>query len=79
MRPHSANCGIMRDLLFINMKTRKSITKRFKITKTGKVLRRATGQNHYRNKKSGEEKRKGRKWVEVLGSEAKRIKHLRFN
>lgn len=61
------------------MKTRKSISKRFKITKTGKVLRRATGQNHYRNKKSGEERRKGRKWIEVSGPEAKRIKHLIAN
>jgi len=34
------------------MKTRKSIKKRFKITKTGKVLRRAIGQDHFRAKKS---------------------------
>jgi len=45
------------------MKTRKSITKRFKITRTGKVLRRATGQDHYRAKKSGKRIRKSRKWV----------------
>ena len=55
-------------------KTRKSIKKRFKITKTGKVLRRKPGQAHYRAKKSGEEKRKGKKWVEVTGKEAKKIK-----
>jgi large subunit ribosomal protein L35 len=61
------------------MKTRKSISKRFKITKTGKVLRRATGQNHYRNKKTGEQKRKGRKWIQVSSPEAKRIKHLIAN
>ena len=35
------------------MKTRKSITKRFKITKNGKILRRPTGQNHLRSKKTG--------------------------
>lgn len=57
-------------------KTRKSIAKRFKITKTGKILRRATGQNHYGMKKSGESKRKKRKWVRVSKPEAKKIKKL---
>lgn len=55
---------------------RKSITKRFKITKTGKVLRRATGLNHYRAKKTGEQVRKSRKWIEVPGVDAKKIKKL---
>ena len=58
------------------MKTRKSFKKRFKITKTGKVLRRATGQNHFRAKKSGNKIRKGRKWVEVSKTETKNIKKL---
>lgn len=57
-------------------KTRKSVKKRFKITKTGKVLRRATGQDHYLAKKSGEKKRKKRKWVKVSKNEAKLIKKL---
>ncbi len=56
------------------MKTRKSITKRFKLTKTGKVLRRATGQDHARAKKSGNRIRKMRKWVKVSKSEAKNLK-----
>lgn len=58
------------------MKTRKSIKKRFKITKQGKVLRRAVGQDHLRSKMTGEAKRKGKKWVEVTGSLAKTIKKL---
>jgi len=58
------------------MKTRKSIIKRFKITKTGKILRRATGLNHYRAKKSGKKIRKSRKWVPVSKWEAKKIKKL---
>jgi large subunit ribosomal protein L35 len=58
------------------MKTRKSITKRFKITKTGKILRRLCGANHYRVKKSGNRIRQGRKWVLVHKSEAKKIKKL---
>lgn len=58
------------------MKTKKAIIKRFKITKTGKVLRRPTGQDHYLAKKSGKKKRQLRKWVEVPKSEAKKIKKL---
>jgi len=56
------------------MKTRKSILKRFKITKTGKILRRATGQDHYRSKKSSNKKRKMRKWIPLSKGEAKLIK-----
>lgn len=58
------------------MKTRKSIKKRFKVTKQGKVLRVAIGQDHFRSKKSGNKKRKMRKWVKVEGALAKRVKEL---
>lgn len=58
------------------MKTRKSITKRFKFTKTGKVLRRHTGLDHCRAKKSGKRIRKSRKWVELHKVDAKKIKKL---
>ena len=58
------------------MKTRKSITKRFKITRQGKVLRRAVGQDHFRSKMSGKQRRKGKKWVKVSDSLAKKIKEL---
>jgi large subunit ribosomal protein L35 len=58
------------------LKTRKSITKRFKITKTGKILRRHTGLDHYRAKKSGKKIRLSRKLVEVSKAEAKKIKKL---
>jgi len=60
------------------MKTRKSIAKRFKITRTGKVLRRMTGQDHSRAKKSGNRKRAGRKWIEMSKPEAKKIKKLLY-
>ncbi len=55
-------------------KTRKALVKRFKITKNGKILRRMTGQNHYRSKKTGERKRKGRKWIALSKTEAKHLK-----
>jgi large subunit ribosomal protein L35 len=58
------------------MKTRKSLTKRFKITKRGKILRRPTGLDHYRAKKSGKKIRQSRKWIEVSKAEAKKIKKL---
>lgn len=57
-------------------KTRKSVFKRFKITKTGKVLRRPTGLDHYQAKKSGNKKRQGRKMIEVSKPEVKKIKKL---
>lgn len=56
------------------LKTKKALVKRFKITKNGKILRRLTGQNHYRSKKTGEQRRKGRKWVPLAKSETKRVK-----
>jgi ribosomal protein L35 len=61
------------------MKTRKSITKRFKFTKNGKVMRRSTGINHTRSKKSGQKIRDTRKWVLVPASEARQIiKSLKY-
>ncbi len=56
------------------MKTRKSIKKRFKITKNGKVTRRAIGQDHYRGKKSGARIRKTRRTKILPAALAKTIK-----
>jgi len=56
------------------MKTRKSISKRFKITKSGKVLHRPTGQNHFRAKKSGKKIRQSRGWIELDKTTAKQSK-----
>jgi large subunit ribosomal protein L35 len=58
------------------MKTRKSLTKRFRITKNGKVLRRLTGQNHFRMKKSSKERSRGKKWVLMSKPESKIIRRL---
>jgi ribosomal protein L35 len=57
-------------------KTRKSITKRFKVTKNGKILRRPSGQNHLLSKKSSQKKRSLKKWVEVSPYEVKKIKRV---
>ncbi len=60
------------------MKIRKSIIKRFKFTKSGKVLHRPIGQNHFRSKKSGKKIRQTRGWVELDKTMAKKIKKLLF-
>jgi len=57
-------------------KTRKSLSKRFKITKSGKVLRRAVGQDHLLSKKSSKKKRALKKLVEMSPSESKKIRKL---
>lgn len=57
-------------------KTRKSITKRFKVTKNGKVLRRAVGQDHLLSKQTGHKRRALRKLVKMSEPEAKKIKKL---
>jgi len=57
-------------------KTKKSITKRFKVTKTGKILRRLTGQDHYLAKRSAKSRRNRRKWVLLSIPETKAIKKL---
>jgi len=58
------------------LKTRKSISKRFKITKNGKILRRSTGLDHARSKKSGQKIRDSRKWIALSKPECKRIKKI---
>lgn len=57
-------------------KTRKSLSKRFKVTKSGKVLRRAVGQDHLLSKKSSKKKRSLKKLVEMEPSQAKKIKKM---
>jgi large subunit ribosomal protein L35 len=59
-------------------KIRQAIVKRFKITKTGKILRRLAGQNHFRAKKSGKKIRQLRKWVPVSKAERRQIKQLLY-
>jgi len=59
-------------------KTRKSLLKRFKITKSGKVLHRPIGQDHYLAKKSSKIKRKKRKLVPLSPSLAKKVKKFLY-
>ena len=58
------------------MKTRKSVSKRFKITKNGKVLKRKAGQDHFNSRESGKTTRKKRRDVEMSKTLHKNIKEL---
>lgn len=55
------------------IKTRKSVSKKFKITKNGKVLRRSTGQNHYNSKDSGDETRSKRRDQRLFKGDEKNV------
>jgi len=57
-------------------RTRKIVAKRFKITATGKVLRRTPTMRHLRRKKSKGQMRRYRRYVEVKGVMAKKIKAM---
>ncbi len=58
----------------MKLKTNKAVLKRFKITATGKIMRRKAGQDHFNAKESGKKRRMKRKLVQVAPSEAKILK-----
>lgn len=60
----------------VKVKTRKIAVKRFKVTKTGKVLRRAQNARHLRLKKSKKLKRKYKQSIQVTDKQAKWIKAM---
>lgn len=55
----------------MKLKTNKAVRKRFKVTATGKIMRRQTGQDHFNAKESGKKRRQKRKLVQVAPAEAK--------
>lgn len=60
----------------MKMKTRKSVAKRFKITATGKIIRRSSNNAHAYSKKSGSQQRRLDLPKEVKGRFAKYIRNL---
>lgn len=56
------------------LKTRKSIAKRFKITKSGKVLHRSSFSRHLRASKSKGQKGRYKKLKLLTGRMAKKVK-----
>ncbi len=58
------------------VKTRKSLTKRFRITKKGKVLRRQGFRRHLNAKKSSKKKRALKRVILVDKSHARKIRKI---
>ncbi|NCA96340.1 MAG: 50S ribosomal protein L35 [Methanomicrobia archaeon] len=58
------------------LKTNKSAAKRFKITKSGKLKKRAAGRQHVLGKKTRKRKRQLRKSGYVSEADAKKIRRL---
>jgi len=58
------------------LKTKKSITKRFKITKNKKMIRRAANQNHFNARASGNQKRKKHATQNVHQRDVKKLLKL---
>ena len=57
-------------------KTRSAARKRFKVTGSGKILRRPTMRSHNLEHKSSKQKRKFGKDVEIAGSDYKALKQM---
>ena len=60
----------------IKQKTRSGVAKRFKITATGKVLRRSQNMRHRRRNKSKKTIRAYRVPIQVTGKWARKIKRM---
>lgn len=58
------------------MKVPKSVANRFKVTKTGKILRRKIGTRHLKMAKSKTNIRRGKVPVRVTGALEKKVKKL---
>ena len=58
------------------LKTNKGASKRFRLTKTGKVKKRTAGRQHILSKKSRKRKRHMRQDGYLTGAEAKLVRRL---
>jgi len=58
----------------MKLKTNKAISKRFKITKNKKVLKRREGQDHFNSRDTGKVTRRKRRDVELSGTNKKALK-----
>ncbi|MCC6639168.1 50S ribosomal protein L35 [Candidatus Falkowbacteria bacterium] len=56
------------------LKTHQSIAKRVRVTKTGKVIKKKAGQDHFNSRESGNITRKKRRDVQLTKQHAKNIK-----
>jgi len=51
----------------MKLKTRKAVSKRLKVTKTGKVLKRREGQGHFNARATGKQTRRKRRDLTLSG------------
>lgn len=58
----------------MKIKTRKAITKRFKVTKKGKVVARTANQDHFNSRESGNTTRQKRSDKQITSGAKKSIK-----
>lgn len=58
------------------LKTRKSVAKRFKVTKTGKVIRRGAQNRHLKANRTKRNARRGKVPREITTKMAKKIKKM---
>lgn len=58
------------------MKSHKAVSKRFKVTKKGKILKRKAGQNHFNGREDGTTVRNKRRDIQVTGANVKTLKQL---
>ncbi len=56
------------------IKTRKAISKRFKLTKNGKIMHRTCGQDHFNSRDTGQETQQKRNDRQLSPSNSKVIK-----
>jgi ribosomal protein L35 len=57
----------------MKQKTKKSVIKKVKVTKNGKVIVRHSGQNHYNTRETGSFKRKKRRDIRLFRTDEKNI------
>lgn len=57
----------------MKLKTHKALIKRVRLTKKKKVMRRATGQNHFNSKETGQEGREKKKDVRLSRPDEKNV------
>jgi large subunit ribosomal protein L35 len=60
----------------MKQKTSKTVAKRIKLTKSGKMLKRKGGQDHFNSRESGKVTRNKRRDLSVSGSYVRNIKQL---
>jgi large subunit ribosomal protein L35 len=58
------------------IKTNKAVAKRFKPTKTGKILKRKAGQDHFNSRERGKTTRGKRRDISLSETHVKNLKEL---